>query len=227
MIRKLKNIFRERFYSSVQASPRLEEFHKEFRKKFPENRLFPTHIFDLSKVEIGKFCYGPLNIMMWVNPDQKLVIGNCVSIATDVTFILGGNHRHDTISTYPFDAELADFQLTADNKDLIELTNGPIVVKDDVWFGAKVTIMSGVTIHQGAIVAACSVVTKDVPPYTIVGGNPAKIIKYRFDEELIKKLLEKMDYSKMSAKKIKKYRDLLATPLTHQNVDEIIQSIED
>ncbi len=67
---------------------------------------------------------------------------------------------------------------------------GDIIIENDVWIGAKATVMSGVTIHNGAVVAAGSVVTKDVPPYAIVAGNPAKVVKYRFTEEQIKKLLQ-------------------------------------
>ena len=222
MFNRIKNSLLYR----VQANSQLENFRLKFKEKFPNTHTIPMNVFDLNKIEIGDFSYGPLNVMMWVNPNQKLIISNCVSIAQDVTFILGGNHRYDTVSTYPFDAELADFVLTADDEKLIELSNGPIVVKDDVWFGAKATVMSGVTINQGSIVAACSVVTKDVPAYSIVGGNPAKVIKYRFDKEIIEKLLEKTDYSKMTVEKMKKYRYLLTSPLTSRNIDEVLQAFE-
>ena len=77
----------------------------------------------------------------------------------------------------------------------IGLTNGDIVVGDDVWVGQRAIIMSGVNIGQGAVIGAGAIVTKNVPPYAIVGGIPAKVIRYRFSEELIQELL-KIDYSK-------------------------------
>lgn len=82
-------------------------------------------------------------------------------------------------------------------------SNGPIVVSDDVWSGIDTMVMSGVTIGQGAVVAARSVVVKDVPPYAIVGGNPAKIIKYRFSSEIIEKLL-KVNFKKLNKKEFLK-----------------------
>lgn len=78
------------------------------------------------------------------------------------------------------------------------------MIKDDVWIGAQATIMSGVTIGQGAVIGAKALVTKDVPPYAIVGGVPAKVIKYRFEKEIIDELL-KIDFSKLDYKVIKEH----------------------
>jgi acetyltransferase-like isoleucine patch superfamily enzyme len=157
---------------------------------------------------------------MWENPEQKLVIGDCVSIAADVVFILGGNHQLNTVSTYPVRTELGDPRLH-------ELTKGPIVVRDDVWLGTGATIMSGVTIGQGAVVAACSVVTKDVPPYSIVGGNPAKVIRKRFDDIVIEQLLKRADYSKLTLDKMKNHIELFYRPLDENNLEEILGIFED
>jgi len=96
----------------------------------------------------------------------------------DVLFLLGGNHNIETFSTYPFKVMILGEKKEAWSK-------GPIIVEDDVWIGTRAMILSGVRIGQGAIIAAGAVVTKDVPPYSIVGGNPAKIIKYRFYKNLI------------------------------------------
>jgi serine acetyltransferase len=85
-------------------------------------------------------------------------------------------------------------------------SKGNIVIDDDVWIGYGVTILSGVHIGQGAVVAAGAVVTKDVPPYAIVGGVPAKIIKYRFSPEIIEELM-KIDYSKLEEDDIKNHID--------------------
>lgn len=103
-------------------------------------------------------------------------------------------------------------------------SKGSIVIKDDVWVGANSLILSGVTIGQGAVVAAGSVVTKDVPPYAIVGGNPAKIIRYRFEEKIIKKLL-KIDYSKINPDKIIPNIKYWYEQVTEKNIDELLGKI--
>lgn len=92
-------------------------------------------------------------------------------------------------------------------------TKGPIILEDDVWIATNALILSGVTIGQGAIVAAGAVVVKDVPPYAVVGGNPAKIIKYRFPEEIIKKLL-KLDFSLLTSEYVKGNISILQAPIT-------------
>jgi serine acetyltransferase len=96
---------------------------------------------------------------------------------------------------------------------------------DDVWLGENVMVLSGVKIGKGAVVAAASVVVKDVPPYAIVGGNPAKVIKYRFSPEIIEKLMV-TDLTKLSANSIKENIDLLYSELNENNVDEIIRILK-
>ncbi|MFK7947231.1 MAG: CatB-related O-acetyltransferase [Saprospiraceae bacterium] len=120
---------------------------------------------------------------------DKLIIGKFCMIASDVTFIMNGaNHLTDAISTYPFAIFGADWQNAMDGKTYPY--KGDLVIGNDVWIGYKATIMAGVTIGDGAIIAAHSVVTKDVEPYSIVGGNPAKLIKKRFSESTVQQLLE-------------------------------------
>lgn len=103
----------------------------------------------------------------------KVVIGNYTCIADDVLFITG-NHKTDVIGEYIINNKKTESD---------SLLDEDIILEDDVWVGARVIILKGVTIHEGAIVGAGSVVTKDVPAYSIVGGNPAKVIKKRFTEE--------------------------------------------
>lgn len=122
---------------------------------------------------------------------ERLVIGKYCSIACGAKFIFsGGNHTMKSLSTYPFpifpDEWGLDEWKVADAWD----NHGDIVIGNDVWIGFDAVIMQGVTIGDGAIVATRAVVTHDVEPYSIVGGVPAKIIKKRFDEEKIKKLLK-------------------------------------
>lgn len=110
---------------------------------------------------------------------------------------LGGNHNYSHFSTFPSKVRFLGAIREA-------YSNGPIVVSDDVWLGIDTMVMSGVTIGQGAVVAARSVVVKDVPPYAIVGGNPAKIIKYRFSSEIIEKLL-KVNFKKLNKKEFRAF----------------------
>lgn len=119
---------------------------------------------------------------------DQLIIGKFCSIAQGIEFIMNGaNHRLHSATTYPFNIFAEGWKnVTPKMCDLPY--KGNTVVGNDVWIGQNVTVMPGVTIHDGAIIAANSVVTKDVAPYTIVGGNPAVEIRKRFDEVTIEKL---------------------------------------
>lgn len=119
---------------------------------------------------------------------DKLIIGKFCMIASDVTFIMGGaNHLSTAISAYPFAIFGNDWQHAMDGKTYP--VKGDTIVGNDVWIGYKVTIMPGVKIGDGAIIASNATVTKDVAPYSIVGGNPATEIRKRFNEDQIKELL--------------------------------------
>jgi virginiamycin A acetyltransferase len=120
---------------------------------------------------------------------DKLVIGKFCMIASDVKFIMNGaNHLTDAISTYPFAIFGSDWSKAMEGKSYPQ--KGDTVVGNDVWIGYNATIMAGVTIGDGAIIATNATVVKDVPPYTIVGGNPAQEIKRRFSKEEIDVLLD-------------------------------------
>lgn len=120
---------------------------------------------------------------------EKLIIGKFCAIATGAKFIMSSaNHKMDGFSTYPFFIFGRGWEKDFDMASLPY--KGDTVVGNDVWIGYDATIMPGVTIGDGAIIGAKSVVTKDVPPYTIVGGNPAKIIRARFDDQTIARLRE-------------------------------------
>ena len=113
----------------------------------------------------------------------EIIIGKKCSIASNVTFILA-NHLTDRFTTYPSPHSL--FNHKKGNKS--GYSKGDILIKNDVWIGANSTILDGITIGNGAVIAAGSVVVKNVPAYGIVGGNPAKLIKYRFSPEIIAKI---------------------------------------
>jgi len=119
---------------------------------------------------------------------QKLIIGKFCSLAHKTTFIMGGNHKIDGFSSFPFGIFRHGWE---QENPLSEFPNkGDTVVGNDVWFGYDCTILQGVSIGDGAIIGAKAVVTKDVAPYTIVGGNPATVIRTRFDQATIDTLLK-------------------------------------
>lgn len=168
---------------------KLNRFRRKWIKLHRESDSCPMNMFPLECVEIGKNSYGELNVITF-NNKTKLKIGNYVSIAQNVYFMLDVEHYMGHVSTYPFRAELLKRQPEAFSK-------GDIIVGDDVWIGRGVTILSGIAIGQGAVVASGAVVTKDVPPYAIVGGVPAKIIKYRFQNDIVRELLQ-IDYGRFT-----------------------------
>jgi virginiamycin A acetyltransferase len=161
--------------------------------------MFIRNLPDLpARIEVGEFTYyddpgGPEAFLANVRyhfdfRGDRLVIGRYCALATGVTFVMnGGNHRTAGVSTFPFpifeawrgrwDGEM-DFP-----------TRGDTVVGNDVWVGYDALVMPGVRIGDGAIVATRSVVTADVPPYAVVGGNPARVIRTRFDEATVERLL--------------------------------------
>lgn len=121
---------------------------------------------------------------------DKLIIGKFCAIASGIEFIMNGaNHRMCSVTTYPFNIMGNRWEKAVPNIDDLPF-KGDTVVGNDVWIGQNVTVMPGISIGDGSIVAANSVVTKDVAPYTIVGGNPARFIKNRFDEKLVNFLLK-------------------------------------
>lgn len=120
---------------------------------------------------------------------DKLIIGKFCMIASGVTFIMNGaNHLTDAVSTYPFAIFQNGWENAMEGKSYP--TKGDTIIGNDVWIGYNATIMAGVKIGDGAIIATNSTVTKDVEPYSIVGGNPANEIKKRFSPEHIEKLLK-------------------------------------
>lgn len=139
-------------------------------------------------IPAGKYTYGISNIKLyhWGEP-AKCTVGAFCSIAENCKIFLGGNHRTDRITTFPF-GHIHQHIFNTFNGQGHPATNGDVTIGNDVWIGDSVTIMSGITIGNGAVVAANSHVVKNVEPYSIVGGNPAKHIKYRFTKDQIDRL---------------------------------------
>ena len=121
---------------------------------------------------------------------ERLIIGKFCSIACGTKFLFNcANHTLKSLSTYTFPLFYEEWELEKSNITTAWDNKGDIVIGNDVWIGYEAVIMAGVHIGDGAIIAARAVVTKDVPPYTIVGGTPAKEIRKRFDAEIIQQLL--------------------------------------
>ncbi|ETT45093.1 MULTISPECIES: Vat family streptogramin A O-acetyltransferase [Paenibacillus] len=119
---------------------------------------------------------------------DKLIIGKFCAIAKGIEFVMNGaNHRMNSVSTYPFNIMAHGWeQAVPDLKDLP--LKGDTVIGNDVWIGQNVTVMPGVRIGNGAVIAANSTVVKDIPAYSVAGGNPCKVIRQRFDDEMIEYL---------------------------------------
>ncbi|HMK52201.1 MAG TPA: CatB-related O-acetyltransferase [Thermodesulfobacteriota bacterium] len=137
------------------------------------------------RYQIGEHTYGKPRVVSW-GEGTSLRIGKYCSISTQVIIFLGSEHRMDWVSTYPFPYLWKEASSTKGHP----FSKGDVIIGNDVYIGYHVTILSGVVIGDGAAIGAGSVVTKDIPPYAIAAGNPAQIIRYRFGEETVQKLLK-------------------------------------
>lgn len=161
-------------------------------EKFEENNVLYNYDFSKVKLVIGKFC----------------------AIAAETRFIMTGDHKLDAISTYPFPIFQQGWESAFNVFDLP--VKGDIIVGNDVWFGYDSLIKNGVKIGDGAIIAARAVVVKDVPPYSIVAGNPAKVVKKRFDDAKIERLL-KIAWWNWEIEKISQYLPVIC----HLDIDRL------
>ena len=170
-------------FKEIKNKIKLYLFKYKWKIGNSHNFTSVSKLFPFDKVKVGDKTYGVLNVYYYGSMREELNIGSYVSISSGVKFLLGGEHLTNTISTYPFKVKLLGFKTES-------LSKGMITVEDDVWIGMDAKILSGVKIGKGAIVAAGSVVTKNVEPYTIVGGVPAKFIKSRIPNDYIDTLCD-------------------------------------
>lgn len=207
--------------SKVLAPLKRLSFKRKWRKLNSHNFTNAESIFVIENVTVGKGTYGPINVQHFYQP-AKLTIGNYCSIANKVEFLLGGNHSTKCISTYPFGPHVYNNYHSGGEETMPRKVD--IIVEDDVWIGYGALILSGVTIGQGSIIGARSVVTKDVPPYVIYAGN--KVIRKRFPDKIVEKLLT-IDFSAVSHVKGDSFEPVWDRELTLENYQEMIDKFLD
>lgn len=145
----------------------------------------PTLIPTDPRVKVGRFTYGKPQFMLW-GEHESIEIGAFCSIAEEVVIFGGGEHRTDWVTTYPLRIAFGD---SLAGQDGHPASKGPTRIGNDVWIGFRAMVLSGVTVGDGAVIGAGAIIASDVPPYAIVAGNPANVIRYRFAPEVIQKLL--------------------------------------
>lgn len=206
---------------SIKRRVKIFYIRKYWKKHNTHNKTFLGTISNEEAVEfiknggitVGKRTYGKINVNYTLGKEEKLTIGSNCSLG-QCNFMLGGGHDYNCISTYPL---FGKSSVEAGSK-------GEIVVEDDVWIGDGVWVMSGVRIGKGAVIGTGSIVTHNVPPYAIVAGDPAKVLKYRFSNGIIEKL---MNFSIDIDEPTDKQKELLKLHVTEDNVDEIIRALSE
>ena len=170
------------------------------RRKFLLGPILTSKDPAYKKYDIGRFTYGTPEILVY-HSNSKLKIGQFCSIAKDVKIFLGGNHKMNCVTTFPLREVLEGEIEKSESK-------GDVVIGNDVWIGYGANILSGVKIGDGSIIGANAMVTRNVEPYSIVVGNPGKVIKKRFDQATISKLLN-IRWWDWKIEKIKKNKEFL------------------
>ena len=201
---------------------KLELLKLKWRLRNRHNSTNLNSICNINNVQVGIKTYGDLNIEFY-DKNGSVIIGNYCSIAKKCIFLCGGEHDYKRISTWPFQTKIYQrnkLPIHTKSKD----NQSKIVVEDDVWLGYDCLILSGVTIGKGSVVGARSIVSKDIPPYSIFAGN--RIIKQRFSNETINKLKE-IDFSSITHTFGDKYNKYVITHVDDSNVDEIINAFTD
>lgn len=184
---------------------------RKWRKQNQHNDTHIKSVFPLDKISVGKGTYGPINVL-WMSKNGAITIGNYCSIGPEVKFLVGGAHLYKRISTFPFQSKIYHEKTRVNHENII-------IIEDDVWIGYEVLIMSGVTIGKGSVVGARSIVTKDIPPYSVFVGN--KVIKQRFDSSIIEKI-KGIDFSQINHSVGDEYQDFCQTEIGLENVDDIV-----
>ncbi|CRD61381.1 CatB-related O-acetyltransferase [Stenotrophomonas indicatrix] len=156
------------------------------------------------RITVGRYTYGPPQFKIW-GENERIDIGAFCSIAEGVIIFGGGEHRLDWVTTYPLRIALNS---PGAGKDGHPHSKGPTVIGNDVWIGYGAMVVSGVTVGNGACIGAGAVVSKDVPPYAVVAGNPARVVRMRFDEQTIARL-QQIRWWEWPVERIRAFESLL------------------
>lgn len=180
--------------------------------------VFQNHINE-GRVEVGRFTYGVPGIRADRGTSAVVRIGQFCSIASGVTIFSGGNHNPAWVSTFPLRIRLG---LEGAFSDGMPATKGDVIIGNDVWIGSGAVVLSGVTVGHGAVIGACAVVARNVSPYAIVVGNPAREIRSRFPTKSVEALL-RISWWDWPIEKI-----VEATPfLSSSDVDEFVRKFDE
>ena len=198
MIQGFKNVLR-----NIRSQYIMGELNASWRKANKHNMTELGRRCRADMISVGRYTYGKINVYDYAS-DTRLKIGSFCSI-----------YR---VSTYPFKKIFGDKQPETKSK-------GDIIIEDDVWIGNDVYIMSGVKIGRGAVIAAGAVVTREVPAFSVVGGVPAKVIKYRFTEEIINILLQ-LNWNNVTEQEIlNKIEELYKSPVNIEDIRKIVKEL--
>ncbi len=187
---------------------------KKWRQRNSHNNTKLERLCPSELIHVGNHSYGFLDVHC-SNRENQLFIGHFVSVGHKSVFLLSSDHDIERISTFPYKVEVCGKAYEGESR-------GDIVVEDDVWIGFGATILSGVHIGQGAVIGAGAVVTKDVPPYCVVGGNPAKMIRYRFKEPVIE-YLKTLDYGKLTDELVREHMEDLYLKIDGMSLEEVTE----
>lgn len=174
-------VFRNKPGPAASTSLPLKLYLKNYRHFIRKLATGSGH----GNIQYGAHTYGT-PLVQWWGEEADLIIGKYCSIAKDVEIFLGGNHRTEWISTYPFPA----FTDWANDIPVREccVSRGDVIIGNDVWIGSGAVILSGVTIGNGAVIGSHAIVTRNIPDYAIVAGNPARVVRIRFSAEQVAQL---------------------------------------
>jgi len=200
---------------SVSLSYRFQIWSERVKYRLRSLRFYTRDILIGDSYRIGEFTYGRPKVIAFTK-DTKLIIGKFCSIAANVKIVLGADHRMDWVSTYPFPA-LGKIWPEADGMKGHPASKGDVVIGNDVWIAEGAVILSGVKIGDGAVIGSQAVVSKDVAPYAVVSGNPARFVKNRFDEDTIKMLLQ-IQWWNWPVEKIRQHLHLICS----RKIDEFL-----